>query len=1270
RQWREVAGVRDGDCKLENAICTILEGQDSVRKLQGCDFSKIRELTSFADEVFGNHNSESLDILYAIFRLGMVAKRKGDRFPLFDIRYHVMARGLSDVALSFPDGRLENLAISQTTEPNDADGNMHFALGACRKCGHPFILAYSDVQNLADGGEYRLVREWTPTHNYIHALAWVQGNEETVEEAGNDQAPKDGTARQVGNGRRMRNVIDNPIVYVDLKTGSCSQVQQDGYTPMVWARHSEGNGNAAKHIDKCPNCGQEDSNPNAEYGIVTPFEGEGQQVKIEMLKYFAISSEKDADERIKNAPGGGRKVLAFSDSRSGAAKLALDFDETYRRQFFVRLVAEQVANDVYGWDDEDAQRRYNDYTTNAAIKDLPIIIDLAQREYDAHYVPLPHTIAVIATGIANQPELAYYLQIQNKDTPEELLEYEDAAKLCVLEALRDPARKGLLKAGIVTVKSRTIESWSQQGQLIINAVEGLDALQLNSFNKSINKLYQRIFVEIFKYGLVCLPVGWREVDSHPNWKAKYTLDQRLVNTEQGIKHFCRSRKFKTILTDYAHEVCGEGCDLSAGEKERILQDIFNKLRNADGILKLAEGGVYCLSADQLLDDVVIDKGPHFERASDTTGEVPSLRIEEHTAQISSDQGKAYQCAFAAGKVNILSCSTTFEMGIDLGSLNRVFLSNMPPATANYKQRAGRAGRRAGAMPFILSFSGNSAHDRYYFDHPGELFDGEIVSPHIYLEKPTFRARHLRAEMLHAFLLWWNSQNNARGRWKKLNDFFMAYKFHKKEAGGNNSMIPVDEQPCGQPVVDTIKQWLNCQEEAGRRAGAIKLTDVPENLGYDVAKDLAFQLTGAEEFRPYAFDAGNRMRYLELLGPCIPEENYGMLAMSDDPRRKSAKERVLAKLRQYRDGWQIAGYNNAEDDDPRYVDNANGADGNRLFVNLRQRNFLNEETIKYLSSYNVLPKYGFPVDVIEMQPPANVEGGNGKVELERDLQIGLFEYAPGQIVTADKRRFESTGYFSGHVDDPGRWYRCPTCHRLATRTGKCQYCGADIGDTVQLTDIFVRPDAFVSNLANNYRFAPRGQDYRTLVGAIADNSENRVGNLNVHVAESATQMMRFLNAGPDSTGFAVDGNTNPHRLNADGPIRELLVHDIITNIAILTIPDYCQPSEFHLDGTRTRNAMLSALSAIRIETALFFRADSHDIGALLNEDGLSAAHHGKYSFVLFDTASGGGGLVLPLLQKENSPIPEILSRALKRCRDCPECGKGIEEDRRKIRPVEE
>src|SRR5262249_53960556 len=81
-----------------------------------------------------------------------------------------------------------------------------------------------------------------------------------------------------------------------------------------------------------------------------------------------------------------------------------------------------------------------------------------------------------------------------------------------------------------------------------------------------------------------------------------------------------------------------------------------------------------------------------------------MRAEEHTAQLQPGLGRTYQEQFIEGDINILSCSTTFELGVDVGELQTIVLNNVPPTVANYRQRSGRAGRRAGGTAFILTYA--------------------------------------------------------------------------------------------------------------------------------------------------------------------------------------------------------------------------------------------------------------------------------------------------------------------------------------------------------------------------------------------------------------------------------------------------------------------------------------------------------------------------------------------------------------------------------------
>ena len=77
---------------------------------------------------------------------------------------------------------------------------------------------------------------------------------------------------------------------------------------------------------------------------------------------------------------------------------------------------------------------------------------------------------------------------------------------------------------------------------------------------------------------------------------------------------------------------------------------------------------------------------------------------EHTAQLTHARGREVQARFLAGRINVLSCSTTFEMGIDVGDLDAVLLRNVPPTPANYVQRVGRAGRRHQAASHAVVYA--------------------------------------------------------------------------------------------------------------------------------------------------------------------------------------------------------------------------------------------------------------------------------------------------------------------------------------------------------------------------------------------------------------------------------------------------------------------------------------------------------------------------------------------------------------------------------------
>lgn len=132
-------------------------------------------------------------------------------------------------------------------------------------------------------------------------------------------------------------------------------------------------------------------------------------------------------------------------------------------------------------------------------------------------------------------------------------------------------------------------------------------------------------------------------------------------------------------------------------------------------------------------------------------EIASLNSKEHTAQWTADEAAVVQEEFIEGKVNVLSCSTTFEMGVDIGSIAAVLCRNVPPSPANYVQRAGRAGRRQGDKALIVTFARRRSHDIQYVSNPLMLIKGAIPVPSLSLENVDLIRRHIFAVAISAYM---------------------------------------------------------------------------------------------------------------------------------------------------------------------------------------------------------------------------------------------------------------------------------------------------------------------------------------------------------------------------------------------------------------------------------------------------------------------------------------------------------------------------------------
>ncbi|MHA1755525.1 MAG: Zn-binding domain-containing protein, partial [Promethearchaeota archaeon] len=360
-----------------------------------------------------------------------------------------------------------------------------------------------------------------------------------------------------------------------------------------------------------------------------------------------------------------------------------------------------------------------------------------------------------------------------------------------------------------------------------------------------------------------------------------------------------------------------------------------------------------------------------------------LRAKEHTAQLTTEKATKTQINFIFGKIDLLSCSTTFELGVDLGELQIIFLTNIPPDPSNYVQRAGRAGRRRESAGFIVSLAQQNSHDLTYFNNPIKMINGYIKPPVISIKNEKIILRHINSLILSKFFK--NKPEYYYGN--ESSEKVKAFLFNTE----------CDPKSCYFLILSFIENNFN-------------------NLIVDIKQIL-----------PEGVDH-NKLLNKEVILNNLFSESYGKF--TEYGKLYLANLNITSEVKQLE--------NLKDEYQKKYTLESSYKERNKIhyfiqWIHRRIHTIKNEPLINFLSRNSIIPKYGFPVDVVKLEILHKDQSAN-EINLERDLRIAISEYAPGSLVVANGKIWKSAGLkvFKNQTWPIYEYLFCPNCEQFNIR----------------------------------------------------------------------------------------------------------------------------------------------------------------------------------------------------------------------------------------------
>lgn len=412
----------------------------------------------------------------------------------------------------------------------------------------------------------------------------------------------------------------------------------------------------------------------------------------------------------------------------------------------------------------------------------------------------------------------------------------------------------------------------------------------------------------------------------------------------------------------------------------------------------------------------------------------ALWAEEHSAQLAPAENRRLQDLFKLGARNILSSTTTLELGIDIGGLNAVLMSNVPPGKANYLQRAGRAGRRADGSSVVITYVRPRPFDREVFTRFGDYLDRAYRRPRIFLDRPRVVRRHSHAFLLGEFFRQISPPGAHVGAMRAFGNmgWFCGVEFvpYWERSAPKPELVPA---PVNWEKWNT-PEWFNAERrEAGLENHFLDFLRHLRRTGGEACLEV---LRSLYDGTPLLADLDDWQSFLDRLEQAFRD------VVGDWRNDYDALLRAWRDLDEFREGKTL---------------NALRAQANMLHY---QGRALYETTvIEALADRQFLPRYGFPIGTQKLRVIRPDEEKPNRIReedqyrLERSGLLALSEYVPGSQLLVGGRVITSRGLLkhwtgaelNNYIGLRGSYAQClrgHTYYRITEKLGDCPVCGAE------------------------------------------------------------------------------------------------------------------------------------------------------------------------------------------------------------------------------------